>query len=85
MHLKKVRRSIFNIRQSLLFFENQSFIKVKLQRHIYLRRNYHLFVILTHWSFFKCKNILQTLNVYKIPLKEHQVNDSWAADEISVL
>ena len=27
--------------------------------------------------------LLHILNVYKIPIKEHQLVDSWAADEIS--
>ena len=40
--------------------------------------------MLTHWSCSKCKDLLQTLNVYKIPAKEHQVVDRWDADEISV-
>ena len=47
-------------------------------------RNSQLFFILTHWSYSKCKDILQTLNVYKIPAKEHQVVDHSDADEISV-
>ena len=29
-------------------------------------------------------DLLRTLNVYKIPAKEHQVADTWAADEIWV-
>ena len=40
---------------------------------------------LTHWSYCKCKDVLQTLIVHKIPAKKHQVVDGWAADEISVL
>ena len=32
----------------------------------------------------KCKDILQTLNIYKIPAREHQVVDHWDADERSV-
>ena len=47
-------------------------------------RNSQLFFILTHWSYSKCKDILQTLNVYKIPAKEHQIAYRWDADEISV-
>ena len=42
-------------------------------------------MILTHWSESKCKDIFQTLIVYKIPAKEHQVVDHWKTDEISVL
>ena len=29
--------------------------------------------ISTHYSISKCKDILQTLNVYKIPAKEHNI------------
>ena len=47
-------------------------------------RNLELFLILTHWSYSKCKDILQTLNVYKFPAKEHQAVDRWDAEEISV-
>ena len=35
-------------------------------------------------KFFKMQDRLYTLNVYKIPAKEHQVNGHWAADEMSV-
>ena len=47
-------------------------------------RNSQLFFILTHWSYSKCKDMLQTLNVYKFPAKEHQAVDRWDAEEISV-
>ena len=40
--------------------------------------------IITHCSCFKCYDILHTLNVDQISAKEHQLPDSWAADEISV-
>ena len=53
--------------------------------HIYLRTNCQLFLMLTHWSYSKCKYMLPKLNVDKIPAKKHQVVDRWAADEISVL
>ena len=66
------------------FFLKSKFYKSKFARHICLGRNCQLFLILTHWSYSKCKDILHTLNVYKIPAKEHQVVDHWAADEISV-
>ena len=33
----------------------------------------------------KYNDLLHTLNLYQIPAKEHQVVDSWAADELSVL
>ena len=36
-------------------------------------------------KFIKYHDLLHTLNAYQIPAKEHQVVDSWAADEISVL
>ena len=45
-------------------------------------RNWQLFFILTHGSHSKCKDLLQTLNVYKITEKEHQVVDHIHADEI---
>ena len=35
-----------------------------------------------HWNYFKCNELLHTLNVYKIPRKEHQVVDFWVADKI---
>ena len=47
-------------------------------------KNWQLFFILTHWSYSKCKDILQTLNVYKIPAKERQVVDRWDGDEILI-
>ena len=43
------------------------------------------FFITTHWSYFKYNDLSHMLNVYKITATEHQVDDSWAADEISVL
>ena len=38
-------------------------------------------MILTHWSCSRCKDILQTLKVYKILVKEDQVDDRWDADK----
>ena len=35
-------------------------------------------------KFIKCNDLLNTLNVYQIPAKEHQVVHRWDADEISV-
>ena len=84
LHLKKKSRWNFSNRKNLLFCQNRNFIKVNLPTHIRLRRNCQLFLILTHWISLKRKDILHTLNVYKIPAKEHQVNHQWAADEISV-
>ena len=52
--------------------------------HVYLRRNCQPFLIVPHWSYSKCRDILHTLNVYKIPGKELVVLLCWAADEISV-
>ena len=49
--------------------------------HICSTRNWQLLLILTYWSYFKCKDILQMLNVYKITAKEHQGVDHWDADE----
>ena len=48
-------------------------------------KNWQLFLILTLWSYSKCKDILQTFNVYRNTGKEHQVPCRWDADEISVL
>ena len=59
-------------------------MKVKLPTHICPTKNWQLFFIIRHWSYSKCKDILQTLNVYQIPAKEHQVVDRWDADEILV-
>ena len=44
----------------------------------------HVCLRVTHWSYFKYNNLLDALNVYKIPANEHQEIDSWAVDEISV-
>ena len=64
--------------------EDLLFIKINLPTHIYPTKNLQLLLILKNWSYSKCKNILQMLNVYKIPAKEHQVVDHPEADEISV-
>ena len=48
-------------------------------------RNWELFLMLTHGSVSRCKDILQRLNVCKISAKEGQVVDRWDVDEISVL
>ena len=48
-----------------------------------LNLNYHLFLIITHWKYFKCNDLLHILIVYKILEKEHQEIFE-AADEISV-
>ena len=34
---------------------------------------------------FKYEGLLYTLNLYKVPAKEHQVDDRLVADELSVL
>ena len=60
-------------------------LPLNLPAHICPTRNWQLYLILTHWSYSKCKDILQTLNVYKIPGKEHQVVHRWDAHEIPVL
>ena len=64
--------------------EDLLFIKINLPTHIYPTKNLQLLLILKNWSYSKCKNILQMLNVYKIPAKEHQVVDRWDGDEITV-
>ena len=53
--------------------------------YICATRNWQLFFILRQWNYFKCKNLLQTLNVFEIPAQEHHLVDCLAADEISVL
>ena len=75
----------FDNKQSFFFKKNPNFIKVNLLTHAYFRGDSKLFLILTLWSYSKWKDLLHTLNVYKIPAKEHKVVDPWAADEISVL
>ena len=42
------------------------------------------FLIITLWSDSKWKDLLHTVNVYKIPAKKHKAVDHWAADELSV-
>ena len=49
------------------FYKYPNFEKVVLPTHVYLKGNYHLFLIIRHWSFFKYNDIPETLNVYKIP------------------
>ena len=56
-----------------------------METHACLTRTCKLFLIITLWSNSKCKGLLHTLNVYKIPPKEHNAVDHWAADELSVL
>ena len=51
----------------------------------YLWRNLHLFLMIMPWSYFKYSYLFYTLNVYKIPAKEHQLVLRWIADKISVL
>ena len=38
-----------------------------------------------HWSYFNYNNLTHTLNEFKIPVKDHQVVHSVAADYVSVL
>ena len=73
----------FNNGENLIFL-NPSFIIGNLPTYICRMRNWQLFLILTHWSYSKCKNMLQTLYVYKIPAKQHQVVHRWGTDEMSV-
>ena len=67
-----------------IIFFNSIFMRVNLPTHIYPTRNWQLLLILTHWTYSNCKDILHTLNLFKIIAKEHQVVDRWDADEISV-
>ena len=84
MHLNQESRFSFNNSQNLFFFKDRNFIKATLATPVCLRRNCQLFLILTLWSYSKCKDLLDTLNVYKIPAKEQKVVDCGAADELSV-
>ena len=65
-------------------FLKSNFYQSKFANTYIPARNRRLFLILTHWSYSKCKDILQKLNVYKIPTKEHQVVDRRDEDETSV-
>ena len=55
-----------------------------MQTHACLTRTCKLFLIITLWSYSKCKGLLHTLDVCKIPAKEHKAVDHWATDELSV-
>ena len=59
-------------------------MKVNLRTHVSHRKTCGLYLILTHWSYSKCKDILHMLSVYKIPAKERELVAPWATDEISV-
>ena len=59
-------------------------MKMNLPTNVCLRRNYQLFLIITHWSHFKSNIFFYKLNVYNISAKKHQVVHSWDIDEISV-
>ena len=67
LHLSKKRRLNFKNSENLLFR------KVNLPTHICPARNWQSFLIWTHYSNSKWKNILHTLKVYKIPAKEHNI------------
>ena len=56
-----------------------------MQTHACLTRNCKLFLIITLWKYSKCKDLLHTSNVCKVPAKEHKAVDRWVADEPSVL
>ena len=51
--------------------------------YVCLRKNEQLFFTKTHWSLFKYNYLLDKLNVYKNPGKEHQVVDFWVTDVLS--
>ena len=64
------------------FFLISKFSKSKfLLGHVCPNKNYHLLLIITHWSYSKCHDLLHTLNVYSILGKQHKVVDSRVADE----
>ena len=60
-----------------------SAVKLNSPRHIYW--NLHLFLVIMHWSYFKHNDLFHTLNIFKIPAKEHDLVLRWTGDEISVL
>ena len=70
----------FNNEKNLIF-SNPSFIIKNLPTLICPMRNWQLSLILTHWSYCKCKNILQTLYVYKIHAKEAQMKYQFHKDD----
>ena len=53
------------------FFFNSNFVAVNLPTHICPAKSSQLFLMLTHGSSSKRKDIIKALNVYKIPAKEH--------------
>ena len=67
------------------FLKKTNFLKVDLQTHACLTRNCKLFLIITLWKYSKCRDLLHTSNVCKVPAKEHKAVDRWVADEPSVL
>ena len=59
-------------------------MKVNFPTHGSLRRNWQLFLTLTLWSYSKCKDVLHTFNVYKIPAKDYKIVHRWTVDEVSL-
>ena len=56
-------------------FLTYNLIKKHLPTDICPTRNWQLFLILIHSIYSKCEDKLQTLNVYQVTEKEHQVVD----------
>ena len=75
---------VFNNYENLLFFPKSNFYKSKFANTYMSYEKLTIVVHIKHWSYSKWKDMLETLNVDQIPLKEHQVVDRWDADEISV-
>ena len=73
-----------NSTENLFSFKNLNSIKVNMSTHVCLRRKCQLILILRHWIYSKCKDILHTLNVYEISAKGHEVVHRSAADETSI-
>ena len=71
---KKKNRLTYN-NKYLYFFWYPNYIQVNLLMRVCPRRNYHLFLILPHWSYFKGNDLFHTLNVYKIICK--RTSGSW--------
>ena len=75
----------FKNRKNFCFLRKTNFLKVNLETYTGLTRNCKLFLIITLWSYSKCKDLLHTLNLYKIRAKEHKAVDHCTVDELSVL
>ena len=80
---EKKNRLAFNNTKKLFFFLNSNFYKSKFANmYLSYEKVAIIFDIKTLKVNFKCKNLLETLNIFKIPAKEHHLVNRWAADEV---